>query len=404
MGAGASAPERVVPVWLKVALITLGTLAVLMALAIYIFARMIGGIFDGFVEGFTNPTGSAPAAETGPQEVRFLQTEGFDPTAPGAAIILHPAFTGLANPVAVTDPALLAEAADTAFFTDNRSAETRMVLLSILFLSPPGNGTRSAMVSLFQDGREVGTLTCFTGQCPRGGPPTAPYDLAGLEASAQPVTLEDETVMGLPAARAFQAELLEQPGTLLTNDVQDLPEAATRFDGYMRVRLPSTFGPWEEFSSYRGDAEQAAFETGLRQIGQGTEIPFEITYSFSRTSWTQYVIHDAATERAVVDANGYEIVDGWLPHIIPQADLWVAAEDADALRAALLAYDWADPRDPPADDVLAARIPQVMAAHDLPGAAEDYMHRATVFDMEDDVIVGPFREPEVYFSYYRLVE
>ncbi len=388
------------PVWLKVSLITLGTLAILGALAVYIFARMIGGIFDGFVEGFSNPTGAAPAVEAGPQQIQFLQTEGFDPASPGAAIILHPAFTGLPEPVAVTDPAVLSSAAESAFFTDNRSAETGMVLLSILFLSPPGNGTRATMVSLFQDGHEVATLTCYTGQCPRQGPPTAPYDLAGLDAAAQPVVYELETITGAAAARAFAADLRTRPGHFVAHGLEGLPDPAQRFNGFVWLDLPTTFGPWDANTSYGGTAERAAFEVALADFR--STLPFGVEFDRISTGgqWSQYQIIDRATDLQAVEQTGFLASDGYLPQFNPSARIWVETEDVDALRESVEAYDWPVPANPPADEILAARLPEVLAERGLPGAPEDYTHRVVVHDVRDTLSLSDYAEPEVIFGYY----
>lgn len=389
------------PGWLKVVLVGLAATGIALAVMVAFFVNAIGGMFDAFTGGLVSAGGDQG---DGADEVRFLQTPGFDPEAQGAAVVLHPAFTGLPDPIAVTDPALIAAARDSAYFTDNRRAEGRMVLMSILFLSPPGNGTRATMASLFNEGREVATLTCYVGQCPRQGPPTAPYDLGGLAEAARPVSLETETITGIPEARTFEAGLLDDADVLLLNGTDALPPAAASFDGYVSLRLPSTFGPWDEMTAYQGEAEQAVFEAALAQVQADSGVAFEVTRSDASLSWTQYVIHEREPDRGVTDANGYPITDGWLPHIVPQARLWVAADEAGALREALLATDWPAPNDPPADALLDARLPQVLAAHDLPGAPGDYVHRTTVYDMVDGVTVSPFREPEVYFSYYRVAE
>ncbi len=388
------------PRWLKIMLVALATIVVTGVLVTFLFVQIFTGIFRGFFDGFTG----GGSAEAGPQEVRFLEVEGFDPTSPSAAVVLHPAISGLADPVVVTNPDLLRAASGEAYFTDDSRAETRMVLLSILFLSPPGNGTRATMVSLFQDGREVATLTCFTAMCPRAGPPMAPFDLAGLDADATPVSYDVETVIGADTARALEADLLSRPGHLLVYGLDELTEQAAAFDGYVTLDLPSTFGPWQEETTYNGTEEDAAFQQALQEFRNALPFDTGLDLNFLRSGHNSYEVIDQETGHMASDVSGYGVTDGWLPHMRPSARIWVAEENASTLREAIMAADWPAPNPPPEDAFLAARLPDLIAANGLAGSPEEYQHRATIYDMREELSVSNFTEPEVAFGYYRPVE
>ncbi len=80
-----------------------------------------------------------------------------------------------------------------AFYTGDTAAQTRLALLSLVFLSPAGTSPRAPLATLLRDGAQVTQYTCFGLQCRGEGKYGAHHlrDLAGLlEASSRPATSE----------------------------------------------------------------------------------------------------------------------------------------------------------------------------------------------------------------------
>jgi len=131
----------------------------------FVFAGLL--VFGAIAFAFLSPAPQPPAFESSQTEpprnrehIAFLSDTRFDPNAPGSAIVLHPLATN--GPyLLINAPDVLTKAkASGVYFTDDPKAEFRRTLLSILFLSPPGMGTRSGFVSLFSGQDELVPKCC----------------------------------------------------------------------------------------------------------------------------------------------------------------------------------------------------------------------------------------------------
>lgn len=151
----------------------------------------------------------------------------------GQALILHEAFTGLSTPIVISDQAALAAAKGRLFYNDDPGAETKMVFLSILFLSPPGNGTRRTMATLTgPDGSEK--FDCYMNHC-RADAADFEFDLAGLADLGRPVQFESTQVRTAAAFDNLAHELRTDPNKFPTS----LPERPDWTRGTRQITLPT---------------------------------------------------------------------------------------------------------------------------------------------------------------------
>ncbi len=382
------------PTWLKVVLAALLALGIVGGLAVLAFTFLFTSLVEAIFDPDPDPTAREGGGST--ERVFFLQQPGFDPTADGAAVILHPLATG-GDTVVITDPAILSAATETAFYTDNQTQEARLVLLSILFLSPPTTSTRSAYASLFQDGREVATLTCFRLHC-QGE--EAERDLAGLLSAGRPVVDEVETVTGLDAIRTREAALLSGPDIFVTNGAEQLPPLAERFPGYVWLSLPSVVAPVEDQTLYDPGPLEARLDTEVDGALRAAEIDAAIDRMTSGLQWSGYQLWQG--ERPTTDPDGYLVTDGYLPVATPSLRIWLTPEDVPRLATLRDTFDALGHPELPADATLAARIPSLLAERGIPGDPGEFQLRTEIYDFRTESEIGSFREPEVIFTYFRV--
>jgi hypothetical protein len=326
----------------------------------------------------------------------FLRTEGFDAEAPGAAILLHPLATG-GDPIAVTDPALLAAAAATAYYTDDSGREQRLVLLSIVMLSPPANATRLPFVTLFRDGREIGTLTCFTLHC---ADETAARDLAGLAEAGRTARLLQETVTGRDAILAREAAILADPALLLAEGSEQLPPVALTHPGFSHVTLPAVFASPEDAPDFDTVPLEAAVGTAVRGALDAAGISATVDRIETGVSWTEIpVLRDGMP---IIGTDGRRVTDGLLPMAVPDLRIWLDPGAHGRLRDALADLPSFGPAAPPDPAALAPRLPALIAAQGLAGTPDDYSHAPDAGPFPDRPAIGLFREPEVRLSWYQI--
>jgi hypothetical protein len=352
---------------------------------------MVNGVISGAREVVSEA--GLPERET----VYFLQAEGFDPGAPGAALVLHPLATG-GETLAITDTAALSAAAETAFYTDDPAAERRLVLLSVLFLSPPGVSPRQPYASLFMDGAEVATLTCFRLHCEAAD---HVRDLAGLVEAGRPASFDFLQATGVDAIRAEATSVAADRDRLLVSGEGQLPPQAARFDGYVDLNLPTQFHPWEEYSGYDDAPLRQQIADDLGALIADLGITAEIESVTMRLSWSNYMLmRDGAP---VFDTRGAMIGDGVLPRTSPVARIWITSEDVQPLQAQVRRFDALAQLEPPDIAAVEARIPPLLAEHGLDGAPEEYDLIANVFEApRTRATLSGFTEPEVTLTFYRL--
>jgi hypothetical protein len=371
----------------------MGKVLVLMGamVAIGTVVWVVTGVISGAREVVSE--GGLPKRET----VYFLQAEGFDPGAPGAALVLHPLATG-GEALAITDTAALSAASETAFYTDDPATERRLVLLSVLFLSPPGTSPRQPYASLFMDGEEVATLTCFSRHCEAAN---HVRDLAGLVEAGRPATYDFLEITGVDSTRAEAAAIAADPDRLLVRGAGQLPPQAARFDGYVLLDLPTQFHPWEEYPGLETDPLRQQITADLDGLIADLGITAEIESVTMRLGWSHYVL--MRDGNPVFDARGTMIDEGVLPRTSPVARIWITSEDVQTLQAQIRRFDALAQLEPPDLAAVEERIPPLLAEHGLDGAPQGYDLIANVFEApRHRATLSGFTEPEVTLTFYRI--
>lgn len=174
-----------------------------------------------------------PVADKAPQEtggiVRHAFLEGLDLSEdnPGYALLLHPMATG-EGLRAVTDPDALRRAQGTAFYTDDPGRAAKLLLLSVVFMSPPGKPPDSLFVTVLRQKEVLETYRCHPAYCNGTYETETPHtrDMAGLLEASLPVTHHDETFRHHDLARAAHFRLLNDPA-IVRIDPPDLPPPGT---------------------------------------------------------------------------------------------------------------------------------------------------------------------------------
>ncbi|QDC10582.1 hypothetical protein FHY55_15645 [Oceanicola sp. D3] len=268
----------------------------------------------------------------------FLQHEDFDPAAPGTAVVLHRFATG-GDDIAITDPAVLAAAAPRARFSDNRDGELGMVLLSIFAMSPPTNGTSAKVATLYSGGRPLAAYSCYIFFCAKDGAPSpaAGLELAGLPDAGRSVTWQTERITATPAGiRSREAEIAADPDLLLTGAVA-LPEAAAGFDGFVRLRLPSTVilpreGGTDAERAAAAEAARADVEAALKETG----LQYRFGYTYGGESQSSMpLVRKPGMGATPVDDHGHPLSLGMIGLVQPRFQIWLDAEDAPKVTALL---------------------------------------------------------------------
>ncbi|WP_371226653.1 hypothetical protein [Roseovarius sp. 2305UL8-3] len=172
--------------------------------------------------------GSAPDIQTkapdkGVERKAFVDGLDLGEDGNGYALILHPMATN-GDMRVVTDPDALRAAQGKAFYTDDPDARTKVLVLSLLFLSPPGIPPDSQFVSVVQNKTVVEHFKCYPAFCNgiyRGDPPHA-RNLAGLLEASHPVERITESFRNPDNARAAHFRALKDP-QIVQIDTPSLP-------------------------------------------------------------------------------------------------------------------------------------------------------------------------------------
>ncbi len=130
----------------------------------------------------------------------------------GYALILHPMATG-GDLRVVTDPDALRAAQGKAFYTDDPGEQTKVLLLSILFLSPPGMPPDSQFAAVVQNKEVVEHFRCHPAFCNQSYETDSPHarDLAGLLEASHPVERTTDSFHNPDTARAAHFRALSDP-------------------------------------------------------------------------------------------------------------------------------------------------------------------------------------------------
>jgi hypothetical protein len=346
----------------------------------------------------------APAADTGRQthapaaeRVMFLQHDGCDPAAPGAALILHPLATGGAL-LAITDPAILQAAAGRAHYTDDSAGELGLTLLSIIALSPPTSPTRVPFATLFMDGREIATLTCFIQHCID---PDSPRDLAGLPEAGRPAVSRSDLVSGADAIRAREAAILADPLRLLSAGAEQLPPASQAWPGFVTLDLPAVVAPIEAEPGLDPTPYEAELTNRLSAALAEAGLGGDVDRVTGNASWSGLLLWQGGVP--ATDADGYLITAGWLPVLSPDARIWLAEADAPRLAAALAGLPPLGPGELPGDPETAPWIAVAIAAHDLEGGTGDFALDADIPPLRTLMALSDYRLPEVALTYFEIL-
>ena len=188
----------------------LGAVAVLVALVLK---------FGGDSDADAKPTATEDRA------IRKALVDGLDlrEDGNGYALILHPMATG-GDIRVVTDTNTLRAAQGKAYYTDDPGEQAKVLLLSVLFLSPPGMPPNSQFASVVQNKEVVEHFRCYPAFCNgtyEGDPPHT-RNLAGLLEASEPVEQVTDFFRNPEDARAAHFRALGDP-SIVQIDPPDLP-------------------------------------------------------------------------------------------------------------------------------------------------------------------------------------
>lgn len=155
------------------------------------------------------------------------------------ALMLHPLATG-GDLRVVTDQNVLRAAQSTAFYTDKPGEATKMMLLSILFLSPPGNPPDNSFATLIRGKEEIRRFTCYPLYCNGSTGKDEPHsrDLAGLLQASRPVEFVTESFALPEKTRAAHFRALKKDNIVLIEPPSLPPPGWINFPARVRLDLP----------------------------------------------------------------------------------------------------------------------------------------------------------------------
>lgn len=339
---------------------------------------------------------SDPPPDT--DHIAFLAAPGFDPTAPGSAIVLHPLATGNAY-LLIEDSAALSRAQRRGvYFTDDPQAEFRRTMLSILFLSPPGMGTRSGFVSLFGAQKELETFTCYRIHCAADG---HDRDIGQLINAGKPVALLTEEVTGLASYNATLAMLLATPGHYLHTPAQPA-SIANNWPGYVTLRLPGRYHLLDQ-SHHLGwpeDDTEAKVTALLTELG----IEGELQHSHGNQSGYGLSMFHKETGALIEDDNGYPLHFDRLVTSAPSVRIWTTEDGAAKLTQARERLAALGNPTPPSDAALREALRRFLDDHglNLPPDLLDLKLDDTVL-VPQQASVSQMQEERYYISYFAPV-
>ncbi|WP_281967538.1 hypothetical protein [Roseovarius nanhaiticus] len=243
------------------------------------------------------------------------------------ALLLHEMATGEGLRI-VTDRSALKAAQGKAYYTDDPGAQTRLTLMSILFLSPPGTSPRVPMATLLVDGAEVAQYTCFSLHCSGEGQYGAHHrrDLAGLIAASRPATSKHVFFDTADAAWAAHDALAARADVVLAPRPEWPARGAPYLDHRIYMRPGAMLMPvGDDGAPPRID--EAAFEARFRAAFLDTFPQGDASYRFGRM---QFDYLSNALGWRVVTPDGTPLTVGAEPVQLPG---WGAAQPRVTLRA-----------------------------------------------------------------------
>ncbi len=187
---------------------------------------------DGLFSVPKSPASTESADKTAKQY--FLQELDFD--AGPVTLVFHEAATGKGEAI-LTDHQLIRRNQDVAYFTDDPGAQTRLTLLSIIFLSPSGTGTSDAFVSVYQNGDLLQRHTCFKLYC-KAANPDFDRDVKDLLAGAVMATDHSFRTMDFEAFNAKLDQIDADPALVYIHERPDNSKPHP-FPGHFRINFPS---------------------------------------------------------------------------------------------------------------------------------------------------------------------
>ncbi|MXQ07267.1 hypothetical protein GQ651_05350 [Alphaproteobacteria bacterium GH1-50] len=308
---------------MRLPLSVLALIAVVLILAVALFVAFgpdRGGGDDVAVMPAPAPEAipSDGAADTpGATRSYFLRGADFGPDDARPFLILHAAATGGA-PRVVTDRALLEAARESAFFTEHTGAALEVLLLSVVFLSPPGNGIDTPFATLKVPGRDAQVWRCLRAACSGGAGRFADgfaADIDALLAASQPL---EERYQRFDTHADYVAAVDETLGSeraFLDYTPPDYPEPANTYEGSFRIYLPGLITALDGSTDPDAAAANRAAEldAALRAGLDGTGLAYEMApVRADRADQVQVTPMGAA---APLVANGaYVAVEGFAVH------------------------------------------------------------------------------------------
>jgi hypothetical protein len=229
---------------------------------------------------------------------------------------------------------------------------------------------------------------------------TAARDLAGLAEAGRPARLVQETVAGVDAILAREAEILADPARLLAEGSGQLAPAALDHPGFADVTLPAVFAPLEDAPHLDTAALDAAVGEAVRAALDAAGIAGTVDRIETGVTWTEVpVLRDGVP---VIGPDGRRVTDGFLPMVVPELRIWLDPGAHERLRDALADLPPFGAALPPDPAALAPRLPALIAAQGLAGAPAEYSHAPETGPYPDTLGISPFREPELRLSWYRI--
>lgn len=211
--------------------------AVALALGAVVTLSLGGGTSDA-VRG--DP--SAPSEKDPSGVVRHMILQDADlENGPDYALMLHPLATG-GDWRVVTDQTALRAAQPTAYYTDKPGETMKLLLLSILFMSPPGNPPDGRFATLIRGKEEVKSFTCAPVFCTSGeigGDARHQRDLAGLLEASKPVELITERFAHPDKVRAAHFKALRDESIVLIEPAELPPPGTIMYPARVRLDLPA---------------------------------------------------------------------------------------------------------------------------------------------------------------------
>jgi hypothetical protein len=230
------------------AVVALGFLAAGLA-----YVHVIKTLFVDFPTSIVADIGTPPDAPATPERIAFLADADL---ADGTALVLWPAAysaEGAEGPEArvVRDTAALRRVADQVWVQTDDAERTRMLLLSVVFMSPPGTGVDQRFASIVRADGSATDIGVFSMTRP------IPSDLAGLIDLSAPAALRTANFDTAADIAAFRDRLASDPGLVLAGPLPD-PALLSR-DVEADLMFPSILRP----SAAMDDTAIRAEETRL---------------------------------------------------------------------------------------------------------------------------------------------